>query len=68
MATFTSKFGIGDLVHISMQATYFQNPPLLKIYKVVLEEGITRYSVQGVDIPANTLELIAEKDLILAKE
>lgn len=68
MATFTSKFGIGDLVHLSLQASYYQNPSIYKVDKVEFSSSEISYSIKLTDKPNSGSLLVAEEDLAFSQE
>lgn len=68
MATFASKFGIGDLVHLSLQASYYQNPAIYKVDKVEFSSSEISYSIKLTDKPNSGSLLVAEEDLSFSQE
>lgn len=48
MATFTSKFGIGELVYVTAEASYYKTPTIYKIYSVTFINTTTCYLVERV--------------------
>ena len=68
MATFTSKFGIGDLVHLSLQASYYQNPSIYRVDKVEFSASEVSYSIKLTDKLNSGSLLVAEEDLSFSQE
>lgn len=68
MATFTSKFGVGDLVHLSLQASYYQNPSIYKVDSVEFNSKGINYSIELLDKPNNYVHLVEEGALSLVQE
>jgi hypothetical protein len=67
MATLEAKFGLGDFVHLALQASYYRNPALYEIYRVEFaQEGVT-YSIRLVDSPRNFIHVTEDK-LVAFKE
>ena len=68
MATFTSKFGIGDLVHLKLQASYYQSPVIYRIHSVEFGADGDNYSLELVDNPSSYIHLVQEEALSLVQE
>lgn len=67
MATLEAKFGLGDFVHLALQASYYRNPALYEVYRVEFtQEGVT-YSIRLADSPRNFIHVTEDK-LVAFKE
>jgi|694.fasta_scaffold05526_2 hypothetical protein len=61
MAKLEAKFGLGDFVHLALQASYSRDPALYEVYRVEFtQQGLT-YSIRLVDSPRNFIHVTEDK-------
>lgn len=68
MATFTSKFDIGDLVYLRRQASYYQNTDMYRVATVTFSFEETTYTVKLADKANSGSLIVEEEDLAFSQE
>jgi hypothetical protein len=67
MAKLEAKFGLGDFVHLALQASYYRDPALYEVYRVEFAKDGVTYSIRLVDSPRNFIHVTEDK-LVAFKE
>lgn len=68
MATFTSKFGIGDRVHITTEASYHNSPTIYKVYSITFVNNNVLYLIERLGRESDYVESVYESALSLVQE
>jgi hypothetical protein len=61
MAKLEAKFGLGDFVHLALQASYYRDPALYEVYRVEFTQQVLTYSIRLVDSPRNFIHVTEDK-------
>jgi hypothetical protein len=66
MATFTSKFGIGDRVYLPMEVSYYKTPTIYEVHNVTFTDSEIVYCI--LTIYGDRIQRVVESKLALMEE
>ena len=68
MATFTSKFGLGDKVYITTEASYYKTPTMYEVYSITFIGTNVLYLIERVGGTHGYVQSVDEATLSLVQE